>query len=184
MRPRLLLFFSIATSGCALTARGNLGFGASRSGADGRAGASFGAGFAREANEVLFVATGQPGIKSALMMFAPEYDRNLRSKERPLGLRIRIDTGVEYTYRRGDTHGGFAAVAGVMPGAWWMPLHDVYRAHRFVLAIEPRVGVRIPANDGTTLGPFGDLGIVTEWDWVPCTLFGAGSCRPHGPDGE
>jgi hypothetical protein len=112
-----------------------------------------------------------------------EYDRNLRTTEKPLGLRVRVEAGTEVSYPRTGVPGRAGIVVNMMPGFWWMPLQNVYRANRFVLAIEPRIGVRVPVEDGTKLGPYGDLSIVTEWDWVPCTIFGGGSCKPHSPDG-
>jgi hypothetical protein len=189
MRGRAVLFAAVSvaacsgTAGCAATVRGNVGVAATNVGAEPLAGGSLGFGFARKANQVLLVGGAQAGTRGVLMTLAPEYDRNLRSKDHPLGLRVRLDAGAEYVYARPSTGSPLAAVLGVVPGVFWMPLQSVHAPHRFVLAIEPRIGARLPVYTGAAPGPWGELSVVFEYDWVPCTIFGAGSCSEKSPDG-
>lgn len=149
----------------------------SPAGGEERLGGTFGVGLADDKGEIMFLGSGQPGTRSFVAVGGIEYDRDLRSTEKPLGVRVRVEGGAQLDYARRDSGGSLRGLAAVIPGVWWMPFQTAYDAHRFVLAIEPRIGVEIPEEDASAAGPFFDLAFVMQWEWVPCTFFGAGSCR-------
>jgi hypothetical protein len=148
-----------------------------RDGAQPLAGAALGYGFGGNFNQGLLVVYGQAGTRSAMMFGSIEYNHNFRTADKPLGLRVRVDAGAALFYAIPPNVSDSAGVLGAVPGVWWMPLHTGRSAHRFVLALEPRIGFRTPIRTETNVSPYGDLNLVFEYDWVPCTMFGGGSCN-------
>ena len=174
----LAVALALAGAGCAMTARTSLGPSASPAGGEERASAAFGVGVAADKGQIILLGAGQPGTRSVVAVGGIEYDRDLRSTERPLGIRVRVEGGAQFEYKsRAASRDGMSGLVAVVPGVWWMPFQTAYDAHRLVMAIEPRIGVVIPEEDPSAVGPFFDLAFVMQWEWVPCTLFGMGSCR-------
>lgn len=169
--------FAVAQSGCAVTARTSIGPSVSPAGGEERVGAALGVGLADDRGQLMLLGSVQPGTKSIVGAGGVEYDRDLRGTERPLGIRVRVEGGVESNYAPRSSGNNVSGLIAVVPGVWWMPFHTTYDPHRFVMAIEPRIGVAIPAEDASALGPFFDVAFVLQWEWVPCTFFGSGSCR-------
>ncbi|MFO0617053.1 MAG: hypothetical protein U0414_30940 [Polyangiaceae bacterium] len=178
MRRALSILLAVSSTGCVVTTRTSLGPSASNLGGEERASLGAGVGLADDKGQIVVVGAIQPGTRSLSGVGGIEYDRNLRTEEKPLGIRVRLEGGVQAPYDPPIPDDTGRALVTVVPGVWWIPFQNVYDAHRFVMAIEPRLGVAIPTNDPSAVGPFFDLSFVMEWDWVPCTFFGAGSCRP------
>lgn len=175
----LLVVVAFAHAGCALTARTSLGPSVSPAGFEERASAGFGVGLADDKGQIMLVGAAQPGTRSVVGVGGIEYDRNLRSESKPLGIRVRVEGGAQAEYTpHAPENDAVSAIVAAVPGVWWIPFQSVYDAHRFVMAIEPRIGAAIPADDPGAAGPFFDVALVMQWDWVPCTFFGAGSCLP------
>ncbi len=58
----------------------------------------------------------------------------------------------------------------MVPGLFWMPLHNGYDTHRLILSLEVRAGLRLKAEDDPNLRGFTTLTLSVEWAWVPCTI--------------
>ena len=169
-----------ATTGCVATVRGTAGAGVAADGAQPLAGAELGFGFGGRVHQGLLVVAGQAGLHGASYIGGGEYNVNLRTPEKPLGLRVRLDAGAELFYATKSSPTDSAFLLAVVPGVWWMPLQTRRSAHPFVLALEPRIGGRTPVRSETGLSPYGDLNLVFEYDWVPCVL-GIGASCPDEP---
>lgn len=171
------LALAVTSSGCAITARTSIGPSGSPAGGEERIGGTVGVGLADDKGQIMFLGSGQPGTKSVVGVGGIEYDRDLRGTEKPLGIRVRVEGGAQGDYTPRSSVHSLSGLIAVVPGVWWMPFQTAYDAHRFVMAIEPRIGLVIPEEDASAVGPFFDVAFVMQWEWVPCTFFGWGSCR-------